>query len=345
MSDSTAPDPRKPPPTHSGVIGTWARRVPKAEIHLHLEGSVDLETLVSIAETRAGGSDREARSRFAALYSHRDFIGFLENFRRLCAEIRRPDDFALITSEMSRRLQADNVRYAEVFCSPTIFRRWYGLPADEIMQAVSGAARRREEEGGPRLRFLFDGVRQFGVAGMEEVVTVAAACRKYDVIGIGMGGDEKSFATSEFAGPYGEFDGPRSVWEALEVLQAERIGHGVRACEDPALVAMLVQSGHPLECCPTSNVLTGVAPSWERHPLKELHRAGVAVTVNSDDPAMFATSVEEEWERLTTRLGLSPAEVLEIGVRTARAAFLPETEREALVTEMRTTARACGVGA
>lgn len=340
-----------------GTPAGFARRIPKAEIHLHLEGSVELPTLLRILRARGENVGPEERARLAALYSHRDFLDFLQNFRLLCSEIRRPEDFGLITSELSRRLQDESVRYAEVFCSPAIFQRLCGMPAGEIMDAVSAAARGREKEGGPRLRFLLDGVRQFGVAGMEELVESASACRDYDVIGIGMGGDEKSAPTASFAGPFrtarclglhttvhsGEFDGPRSVWEAIEVLGVERIGHGVRAVEDPELVRVLGRLGVPLECCPTSNICTGVAKDWGRHPVRELHSSGVGVTVNSDDPALFSTTLVGEWETLLTRLDLRPDEVLAIGVRTARATFLPGAEKEALVEEMLRAAADCGV--
>jgi aminodeoxyfutalosine deaminase len=337
----------------------FVRSVPKAEIHLHLEGSVGLETLLSIARARGESTQDAARARLAGLYAHRDFPDFLQNFRRLCAEIRRPEDFARIAADLSRGLQDQNVRYAEVFCSPIIFHRALGLPATEIMDAVSGAARVRERDGGPRLRFLLDGVRQFGPGAMGEVVADALACRHYDVIGVGMGGDEMAAPTRDFAEPYrearraglrttvhaGESDGPRSVWEAMEVLEVERIGHGVRAAEDAELVKILRDTGLPLECCPTSNIETGTVPDWERHPIRCLHEAGLAVTVNSDDPAMFGTSLVEEWDRLMSRLGLTPAQVLEIGARTARASFLPAEESRSLAEEMWRTASRFGVTA
>jgi adenosine deaminase len=337
----------------------FARLIPKAEIHLHLEGSVELPTLVRIAGGTGGRADDPTRRRLAGLYTHRDFPDFLQNFRRLCAELRRPEDFALTVEDLSRRLQDDNVRYAEVFCSPIIFRRACGLSADEIMDAVSGSARRREREGGPRLRFLLDGVRQFGVEGMEEVVQSALACRRYDVIGVGLGGDEKSAPTSAFASTYrearrlglrttvhaGEFDGPRSVWEAIDVLEVDRIGHGVRAIEDPVLVGVLRDRGVPLECCPTSNIRTGTVLDWENHPIRDLHRAGVRVSVNSDDPALFSTTLVDEWSVLITRLGLTREETLEIGTRTVRSTFLPESERETLVGEMARAGLEAGVSA
>lgn len=335
----------------------FARDFPKAEIHLHLEGSVDLDTLVGLIRGHGRVVGPEERRDLGRLYSHRDFPQFLEHFRDLCALLRRPDDFAAIATALSASLRRDGVRYAEVLCSPTIFARSRGMPADEILDAVSGAARAGERQGGPRMRFLLDGVRQFGVAQIEDLVRTAADCRVYDVIGIGMGGDEKAAPSGAFAGPYrearrmglrttvhaGEFDGPRSVWEALEVLGAERIGHGIRAVEDPELVRVLRLTGVFLECCPTSNVMTGVVRRWEDHPIRALHEAGVAVTVSSDDPALFNTSVAGEWEALEERLGLPPEEVLTIGMRTAAAAFMPERDRDDLLGAMRREAARGGI--
>jgi len=333
----------------------FARAVPKAEIHLHLEGSIDLETLIRIRRARGDPSGPGERKRLGALYRHRDFLHFLQNFRALCAELRRPEDFGLAAAALSERLQADAARYAEVLCSPQIFTR-AGLQVEEIMDAASGAARKRAAEGGPRLRFLFDGVRQFGIGALEELVEMAAECRRFDVVGLGVGGDERALPTSAFAPVFrearrlglrttihaGEFDGPRSVWEAMEVLEVERIGHGIRAAEDAVLVRSLRDYGLPLECCPTSNVRTGVVRGWESHPIRTLHAQGVAVTVNSDDPALFGTSLAGEWQALETRLGLSREQVLAIGVRTVRAAFLDETEKTDLIAAMTRAAAAAG---
>ncbi len=325
----------------------FAQIVPKAEIHLHLEGSVDLETLMAILRARGEPSGPDVREHFLEIYQHRDFQHFLRNFRTLCAEIRRPEDFALITAALSERLRTDGARYAEVFCSPQIFTR-AGLPAGEMIEVIHAAARTGQEDGGPRLVFLFDGVRQFGIGAMEEVVEMAAACRAYGVIGIGVGGDEKALPTAAFEGVFrearrlglrttihaGEFDGPRSVWEAIEVLGAERIGHGIRAAEDEVLIRTLRAHAIPLECCPTSNLRTGVVRSWETHPIRILHEKGVAVTVNSDDPALFGTSIAGEWRALETRLGLDRKAVLAIGARTVRASFLEEGAKADLLAAM-----------
>ena len=335
----------------------FIRLTPKAEIHLHLEGSIDLDTLVRLIEKRAGPVRPEARRALAGLYRHRDFPDFLRHFRALCSELREPEDFALITTDLCRRLQRDGVLYAEVMCSPGIFEE-AGIPIDEILDAVSRSARRyRELEGGPRLVILLDGIRQWGIEGMERVVEAAAAGRRSDVIGIGMGGDERSLPTAAFASVYrearrlglhtvihaGEFDGPRSVWEAIDELEVERVGHGVRSVEDHDLVAALARRGIPLECCPTSNIMTGVVSSWECHPIRALHRAGVRVTVNSDDPAMFGTTLIDEWEALAGRLDLSAGEVLSIGLQTGRATFLPQEAKDALLDAMRAAAARAGV--
>lgn len=318
--------------------------VPKAEIHLHLEGSIDLDTLLALRARRGEAAGVEARARLAALYRHRDFLDFLGHFRDLCGELRAPEDFALAVAGLGARLARDNVRHAEVMCSPGIFAR-LGLPADEILDAVAGAADVVERAGGPRLLFLLDGVRQWGPPAVEELVRLAAGGRRPRVIGIGVGGDETGWPAEEFAPAYrearrlglrttahaGEFDGPRSVWEAMEVLEVDRIGHGIRAVEDPALLRALAARGLPLECCPTSNLATGVVSGWETHPLPALVRAGLRITVNSDDPAMFGTSIGGEWRVLEDRLGLNASEVLALGRATIESTFLPEAEKRALL--------------
>jgi len=334
---------------------TLMRSVPKAEIHLHLEGSVDLETLLLLRARRGEPTDDAGRRRLAALYVHGDFPHFLANFRDLCQELQSPEDFGLVTARLAERLARDNVRYAEVMCSAPIFV-CRGLPADEILDAAWGAARRSASAGGPRLRFLIDGVRQWGPQGLENLLRMAEGSRRYGVIGIGLGGDETAWPASAFASLYadarrrglrttahaGEFDGPRSVWQALEVLGVDRIGHGVRAVEDPELMRSLKRQRVPLECCPTSNVRTRVVAGWNEHPIATLFRAGLRVTVSSDDPALFGTSLGEEWRALSERVGMSAAQVLAIGRQTIESTFLDDAERDSLLRDFGEAAAAVG---
>ena len=329
----------------SALTSEALRSLPKVEIHLHLEGSIDLDTLLAIRRSRGEPDREDVRRQLASLYEHRDFPHFLRNFRDLCLELRSPADFAVATERLLGRLASDQVRYAEVMVSPTIFSRLHGLPADEILGAIGEAAERAASSGGPRLRFLLDGVRQWGPADFERLLRAAVDGRGRGVIGIGLGGDETASPPEAFAEFYeearraglrttahaGEFDGARSVWKALEVLNVDRVGHGVRALEDRELMRVLQRRRLPLECCPTSNVRTRVVSSWAAHPIRDLHRAGAHVTVNSDDPAMFGTTLGGEWSALVDRVGLSLSEALLVGRRTIEAAFLPGSEKEPLL--------------
>jgi aminodeoxyfutalosine deaminase len=328
----------------AGPSEDFAATAPKAEIHLHLEGSIDLDALLELRASHGESADAGTRRRLAALYRHQSFTDFLSHFRDVCAELRQPEDFALVTSRLAERLRRDNVRHAEVMCSVGIFAR-RGLPAADILDAVVSAAAAASGSGGPRIRFLLDGVRQWGPDGLAELVELAGGRERPALIGVGMGGDESSWPASDFRPVYdearrrglrttvhaGEAAGPRSVWEAIEVLGVERVGHGIRAAEDRELVRALARQRIPLECCPTSNLSTGVVKSWDAHPLGLLHRAGVAVTVNTDDPAMFGTTLTDEWRILSRHLGLSSSEAAQVGRRTIEAAFLEEAERRELL--------------
>ena len=313
----------------------------RVEIHLHLEGSISLARLQSL--WHRPGRDRSLPSDPARLYRHRSFPDFLRNFALMTRALRRPEDFALITSDLCRRLRRQRVAAAEVFFSPVIFTR-RGIPFLEMLDAMEEAAERERGRGGPVIAWLLDGVRQWGPAGMEENLRCACLGRGR-ILGIGMGGDERSVPAEAFAQLFsearrmgfrtvahaGEFDGPSSVWKAVEVLGAERIGHGIRACEDPLLLKMLRRRRIPLEVCPTSNLRTGVVRKWREHPLPRLVQAGLRVTVNSDDPALFRTSLAMEFRALERRMGLRKVAVRAIREEAVRASFLPRSEKRRLL--------------
>jgi aminodeoxyfutalosine deaminase len=235
---------------------------------------------------------------------------------------------------------------AEVFFSPVIFTR-RGIPFLEMLDAMDKAAARERARGGPALFWILDGVRQWGPEGMEENLKCAALAPGR-ILGIGLGGDERSVAAEAFASLFhaargmglrtvahaGEFDGPASVWKAVEVLGAERIGHGIRSCEDSKLMAMLRRHRIPLEVCPTSNLRTGVVRSWSEHPLPRLVAAGIRITVNTDDPALFRTSLHAEYQALRKRLGLGSAAILKIQKEGVRASFLATAEKRRILKSL-----------
>jgi adenosine deaminase len=318
-------------------------RLPRVELHLHLEGSVSPERLRRFWDRP--GRDPDLPSDPSVLFRHRSFPEFLQHFAMVTRALRTPGDLGTVAGDLCRSLRRQGVVAAEVFLSPVIFTR-RGLPFLEILDAVTEAAEREERRGGPAVRWILDGIRQWGVAAAEENLECAREAGGR-VLGIGMGGNEDSVAAREFSVVFaearrlglrtvvhaGEFGGPRSVRDAVEWLGAERIGHGVRAMEDPGVVRMLRMEGVPLEVCPTSNLRTGVVPRWEAHPLPRMARAGLRVTLNSDDPALFRTGLREEYRAARRRLGLSPAALYRIHRESIRASFLPAAVRRRLLRE------------
>ncbi len=296
--------------------------LPKAELHLHLEGSAEPETL---HELDPGTPLEELR----ALYTYADFDAFLRTFGAIGKRLRGPEDYALVTRRLLEHLAAQNVRYAEITVSAGVVL-WKGQDFAPIFDAIHRAA-----AGSPvEVRWILDAVRQFGPEAAMEVVDLAAARLDRGVVAFGIGGSEtrgpaewfgETFAQARGAGLHltahaGEGTSPQSVWGAL-ALGAERIGHGIAAIEDPALVAHLRDRGIPLEICMTSNVVTGVVRRLEDHPVRRLFEAGVPITLHTDDPAMFRCSLTGEYELAARQFGFSEAELRGIAANAFRFAF------------------------
>ncbi|MCI0566763.1 MAG: adenosine deaminase [Acidobacteria bacterium] len=319
----------------------------RVEIHLHLEGSISPARLRALWEV--SGRDPSLPSNPESLYRHRSFPEFLQHFAQITKALNRPEDLAQITTDLCRRLKRQGVAAAEVFFSPVILTR-RGIPFLEMLDAMDEAAARERARGGPALAWILDGVRQWGPGGMEENLRCAAMAAGR-ILGIGIGGDERSVPAEAFAALFhaarqmglrtvahaGEFDGPESVWKAVEVLGAERIGHGIRSAEDPLLLAMLRRRRIPLEVCPTSNLRTGVVRRWHDHPLPRLVAAGIRITVNTDDPALFRTSLHTEYQALQRRLGLGEAAALRIQTEGVRASFLSPSDKRRILQRVKVT--------
>jgi adenosine deaminase/aminodeoxyfutalosine deaminase len=296
--------------------------LPKAELHLHLEGSVEPETL---HELDPGTSLEDCR----AIYAYSDFDAFLKAFAAVGKRLRTPEDYALVTRRILERLAAQNVRYAEItFAAGVVL--WKGQEFAPIFDAVRDAA----AESVVEVRWILDAVRQFGVEPATRVAELAAERVGEGVVAYGIGGSEERGPAEWFTEVFafarrsglrltahaGETAGPESVWAALR-LGAERIGHGIAAARDSELLRYLREHDIPLEICITSNLVTGVVPRLEEHPVRCLFDAGVPIVLNTDDPAMFGCSLIEEYRLAGRAFGFSEAELRQIAENGFRYAF------------------------
>jgi len=301
---------------------------PKAELHLHLEGSIR-PAIVSRLTARHGThlSEDEVRRRF----SYADFLGFLNAFKWVTSLLRTPEDYGLIAQDLAEQLLAQRVVYAEVTLSVGVMLLRNQRPErnfEAILRAVEPF-----ESRGLRLFWIFDAVRQFGARAAQQVVDSARNAASKKIVAFGIGGDELTVPTADFRRVYdsasscglhrlihaGEIGGPEKIREAVELLGIERIGHGLAAIHDPSLMDLLADRRIPLELCPGSNLLTGAlarqlarqdAPI-ESHPLPQLLRHGIPVTLSTDDPTMFHTDLSTEY-RNAHRMGLSESELASI---------------------------------
>lgn len=323
--------------------------MPKAELHVHLEGTVKAETLRALA-ARHGvrlPTDDEQLRRF---YQFRDFSHFVEIFVAVSQCLREPADFERVTRDLGEEAARQNIRYLEVFFSPEPHVRKRGISFEAMLGGMNAGRDAVRRCYGIEMRWIADGVRDADV-GADSVTKTVEWLRGLDpaqgVLGLGLGGSEVGHPPAPFADAFvaarraglrvvahaGETTGPETIWATLRHLGAERIGHGIRAIEDPELVAYLVETGTPLEVCPTSNLRTGVVASPEAHPFRALDDAGVFVTVNSDDPPMFGTTLTDEFRFLVRHFGYDADGIERIALNAVRASFLPEPEKTRLLSE------------
>ena len=313
--------------------------LPKAELHLHLEGAVEPMTLLELSRRHDPAPlDGDAVER---IYRYADFPGFLEAFAAVTNRLRDPEDYELITYRLLERLRAENVVHAEVYVSVGIcLRRKQDF--DALFEGMERGRQRGLHDFGVSLLWIFDFVRQWGPEAAAQVIEKAIQFRGHSVVGIGMGGDERQAAPELFREVYqraaehglrltahaGEAAGPESVLGALDALGAERIGHGLNAWHDAELVARLVRDQVPVEICVTSNLRTGCLKALEHHPLRKYFDAGVLVTLNSDDPAMFTTSLAREYQLAQEAFGFTDDELRRLAANGFRASFLPDKEKQ-----------------
>jgi aminodeoxyfutalosine deaminase len=316
-------------------------RLPKVQLHCHLEGTLHRERFRQLAVHHGVDIGARATAAVEATYRFADFAEFLLLFRDVASVLREPADFAALAADYAADAVAQNVRYAEIFVSPSVWT-WFhrGIDVEGTFRAMRATFDAAQARHGVEVAFICDLTRNFGAERAAETARLAVAMKSYGVIGVGLGGDEARWPPELFAKAFdfarehglrtvahaGEAAGAASVRSAVEELGAERIGHGVRAIEDPAVVALLAKRQIPLEICPTSNRLTGAAPAHLPHPMGALHAAGVCVTIDTDDPALFGTTLIDEYLEVQRILG---PDVLRVFGANAIAASFAAPERKA----------------
>jgi adenosine deaminase len=296
------------------------RTMPKVQLHCHLEGTLRAATFIDLARKHgvaltyrphnAGPFPADEPPPDAAdPYAFKDFDGFLLTFAAVSRALAEPADYQLLASQYIQDAIAQNVVYAELFVSPSVWRFFNkDIDVRACMAAIRESCEAARKADGIETAFIVDVTRNFGIESAMQTAKLAVEMQDLGVIGVGLGGDEAHYPAEMFEGCFdfaranglhcvahaGESAGSASVRAAVETLHAERIGHGIRALEDPTVVRLLVEKKVPLEICPTSNFLTGVAFGEAPHPLVDLDAAGCIVTIDADDPAIFKTTLTEE---------------------------------------------------
>ncbi|HEY3928532.1 MAG TPA: adenosine deaminase [Candidatus Koribacter sp.] len=340
------------------VTPEFLRSLPKAELHLHLEGTVDPATFAELSRRHpttlqvlnnrykdVSDSGRVfTKDEARALYEYKNFVGFLLAFKAVTERLRDPQDYELITYRMCEKLAREGCVYAEVYVSVGVIF-WRGQEFDPLFEGMERGRERGEHDFGVKVRWIFDAVRHFGPEEAHKVVAKAIQLRDRNVIAIGIGGDEARGPASNFVEVFaeaakhglhltahaGESTGPESIWSALRDLHAQRIGHGLHAIDDPALVAHLAATQTPVEICVTSNFKTGCCRSLADHPVRKLFDAGVKITLATDDPEMFHTTLTREYGLLRDHFAFTEEELRQLARNSFQSSFLSPVENRDLL--------------
>ena len=326
----------------------WLRGLPKCELHLHLEGTIVPETLVTLSARH----DAEPLTLNAAraLYVYENFLGFLMAFKAVSERLQTPDDYELITYEMIHRLSQQGVRHAEVYISFGIILRFKtGMTVEDVTAAMERGRLRGERAFGTTVFWIIDAVRHFGVEEGAVVFRKAAELKdRYpSIVGVGIGGDEARGPASEWKELYeqakadglhltvhaGENVPAQSIWAAIN-LGAERIGHALSAVDDPELLDILAVKQIPLELNVTSNLRTGCCRSMDSHPVRHYFERGLMITLNSDDPPMFGSDLLDEYETVQNAFEFTNEQMRELAANSVEASFLPPERKIRLLQEV-----------
>ena len=327
---------------------TFIEGLPKAELHVHHVGSASVRTVSELAARHEGStlvpSDPD---KLAEYFDFTDFGHFIEVYLSVVDLLRTQEDIWTLTHDVAHDLAAQNVRYAELTLTPYTSIQ-AGIAAEAFCEAVEDARRTAEGELDLTLRWCFDIPGEMGLEGADATIDAAVRLQPDGLVSFGLGGPEAGvprpqfaphFAQAQAAGLHsvphaGESTGPDTIWDSLRHLGAERIGHGIAAAQDKKLMTYLASTGIVLEVCPTSNVRTRSVPSLAEHPLPVLVDAGVPVTINSDDPPMFDTTLNQEYEVARDLLDLDDAGVADLARTAVYASFADEPVKAAILAEI-----------
>lgn len=340
---------------HVKRIGQYLQAVPKAELHVHLEGAICPETLMTLAQRNNVALPVTTLEEARAWFTFSDFTHFVEIFMAISRCLKTVEDYELIAYEFGAEMARQHVRYAEVTFSVSTHEYALHVPHDRYFTGLQQGRARAKAEFGVEIAWVYDIVRAIedtteSRRRADYTTAVALEDKREGVVALGLGGDEVGYPPELFARWFekalseglhstphaGETVGPVSVWGALKTLGAERIGHGVRSIEDASLVSYLAQQQIPLEICPHSNIRLGVYANLAEHPLPRLYAAGVPISVNSDDPPMFHTTLNENVATLHDPFQLSLDTIDDILLNGVRHSFMPTEQKQRMEAEFRT---------
>ncbi|WP_341829371.1 adenosine deaminase [Streptomyces cyanogenus] len=332
-------------------LRTFIAGLPKAELHVHHVGSASPRIVSELAARHPDSKVPTDPEALADYFTFTDFAHFVEVYLSVVDLIRTPEDVRLLTYEVARDMARQQVRYAELTITPFSSTR-RGIDERAFMDAIEDARKAAEAEFGTVLRWCFDIPGEAGLEAAEETTRLATEdrVRPEGLVSFGLGGPEIGVPRPQFK-PYfdraiaaglrsvphaGETTGPQTVWDALTDLRAERIGHGTSSARDPELLAHLAERRIPLEVCPTSNIATRAVRALEEHPIKEFARAGVLVTINSDDPPMFGTDLNNEYAVAARLLDLDERGLADLARNAVEASFLDPAGKARISAEIDT---------
>jgi aminodeoxyfutalosine deaminase len=334
-------------PTPHDRLDSFIAGLPKAELHVHHVGSASPRMVAELAARHPDTPVPKDPDAVSEYFAFTDFAHFITVYLSVVDLVRTPEDVRMLTYEIARDMTGQQIRYAELTCSPYTSVR-VGIAPEAYCDAIEDARAAAERDFGLVLRWCFDIPVEFGIPAARETARIATEIAPPGLVSFGLGGPEIGFPREQFA-PYfaqaraaglrsvphaGETTGPQTIWAALLELGAERIGHGTTATQDRELLDYLMWTGVSLEVCPTSNIATRAVPTLAEHPIRQMHEAGVTFTVNSDDPPMFGTTLNKEYRVAAELLGLDEAGLAGLARTAIKESFAGDDLKRGLIGEV-----------